>query len=102
MRKTEKCAEGPLSVLGRPFWATNCSEAVLGLATGGRYSGVIKDIKSWEHSFISCNFVHESRDSNFEPHTLARHTLLIDQGRHVWLGLPHDPDILPIFLNIDQ
>jgi len=71
-------------------------------ATGVSYGGVIKDIKPWERSFISCNFVHESRDSNFEPYTLARHTLLLDQRRHVWLGLPHDQDVLPIFLNIDQ
>ena len=71
-------------------------------STGGCHGGVVKDIKSGSKSFSSCVFLHELRNSNYEPHSLARHALSLDQGQYVWFGQPHDPVVLTVSLNFDQ
>ena len=39
---------------------------------------------------FTCNFVFESRDSNSEAHSIAKFACSLGQGRHLWLGQPHD------------
>ena len=56
----------------------------------GKYDTVIKEIRSRARHFM-CNFMYESRNSNVEAHSLAKHALSLGLGRHVWLGNPHNP-----------
>lgn len=86
------------------FVASDCKAAVNHIleGVGGNYGGVIKEIKEWMKSFTSCVFVHEHRSSNFEAHKLARHGVSLDQGRHVWLGYPHDPIVIPVNIPIEE
>lgn len=62
---------------------------------------VIKEIRDWMNSFISCTFTFECRNGNFDGHKLARHSLCLDQGRHTWLGHPHDQSIIHKTLPIE-
>ena len=34
--------------------------------------------------FDSCQFYHESRNNNFEAHSLAKYALSLGVGRHIW------------------
>ena len=49
-------------------------------------------------SFQSISFSHEHRNSNFEPHKLAKYASSEDVGRHLWLGTPYD--VLNVPMNI--
>lgn len=83
--------------------ASDCETVVKHIkeSSGGIYGGVVKEIQEWKSLFNSCIFKFESRSSNFEPHKLARHALMLDQGRHIWLGQPHDPNVIPADISID-
>lgn len=58
---------------------------------GGSYEGITKEIRDQAKTFISYNFINESRDLNVDAHKLARFGVSLHRGRHVWLGNPHDP-----------
>ena len=51
--------------------------------------------------FEECNFIHESRSRNHEADSLAKYSLYLDNGRHLWLLMPHDSVIIPPEL-VDQ
>lgn len=55
----------------------------------GSNGAIISEINSYS-SLFQCNFTFESREVNVEPHKLAKHSLLLGLGRHVWFGQPHD------------
>ena len=78
--------------------ASNCKEVVknINCVAVGSYGVVIKEIKEMEESFVSCSFVHEFRASNFEAHKLSRLGVSLPQSRHLWLGPPHDPYVIPV------
>ena len=56
----------------------------------GPYGAVIRDIQARRSSFTKVEFVHESRSSNVDAHVLARSSVLLDVGRHVWYMGPPD------------
>jgi hypothetical protein len=41
-------------------------------------------------SFRRCSFVHERRTANIDAYCLARSSLFLSVGRHVWFGDPPD------------
>lgn len=51
--------------------------------------------------FNHCSFVHEGRLSNMEAHHLAKQTLTLMEGRHIWLLNPHDFDVTLVQLAFD-
>lgn len=73
--------------------ASDCQTVVKDIheGSGAAYGVIIKEIQDWKNSFSACNFVFERRSCNSEAHNLARYSLSLDQGRHIWLGHPHDP-----------
>lgn len=81
-----------------PFVAPDCKLAVDYIQKGrrGNCEGTIKETRDQENTFISCNFIHESRDLNIDAHRLARFGVSLTSGRHVWLGNPHDPLVITI------
>ncbi|EMS52220.1 Aspartic proteinase nepenthesin-2 [Triticum urartu] len=42
--------------------------------TGGVYASIIKEILETSRNFQHCSFIFEGRESNFEAHSLAKHT----------------------------
>ena len=60
------------------------------------YGAILKEVSVRSSSYISCYIVHEFRSSNFEAHNLAKHSLTLGLGRHVWLGHPGDLPFVPV------
>jgi len=86
--------------LERLFVVSDCKTVVseIGEGTLGSYASIIAEINSRTALFNECSFAHEGRASNFEAHSLVRHTILYGIGRHLWLGVPYSDIIL---VNID-
>ena len=70
--------------------------------TGGVYLSVIKEISLTSSVFDSYSFISKRRSASSEALCLARHSLSLDQGRHMWLLSPHDPSCIPLNYLIDQ
>lgn len=66
--------------------------------TDGRHGAIIKEIKARADEFEACRFIHESRSRNFEVDNLAKLSLSLALGRHVWLLQRHDIVIIPMDL----
>ena len=47
-----------------------------------------KDQKSRREAFSKVEFIHEGRHANFDAHLLARSSVSISFGRHVWFLSP--------------
>lgn len=60
----------------------------------GRYGAIVSEIKLSSALFI-CNFVFESRVANYEAHSLAKFSLRLGPGRHVWFCQRHDLNCIP-------
>ena len=86
--------------LCRVIVATDCKTLVdrIQQGRGGPYGVIIQEIKLIMREFMECSVIFEGRASNYEAHCLARHTLNLHLGRHMWLLNPHD--LLPISVNI--
>ena len=69
---------------------------------GGAYDAIVKKFNSMASYFVSCLVIFEGRASNCEAHNLAKHSAMLDQGRHLWLIHPYDPTCIPINIHIDQ
>jgi hypothetical protein len=54
----------------------------------GSYGHIVKEIKTRVRDFRTVQFVHEGRSSNVDAHRLARSSIYLDLGRHVWLQFP--------------
>ena len=67
----------------------------------GSTGAVISEIQILANSF-RCNFIFESRASNMEAHSLAKSSLSLGPGRHVWFGQPHDPNRIPPYVAFDE
>ena len=61
----------------------------------GAFGAIIKEIRLQQVSF-RCNFVFEGRANNVEAHRLAKHSLSLGPGRHVWLGHPGNLQSVPV------
>jgi hypothetical protein len=83
--------------------ASDCASIVTDIQGGsmGRNGSIISEIRSRAATLSSYSFVHEGRASNFEAHNLARHALLFEVGRHVWLVAPY-ADHIPVNIIINQ
>ena len=62
--------------------------------------GVIREINEMQKAFSSCGFIHEFRTSNCEPHKLTRIIVGLLWGKHVWLDIPHDTNVMPVTLSL--
>ena len=69
---------------------------------GGDHGIIIKEILQTSTLFTTCNFFFEPRESNYEAHRLARFGISLPAGRHLWLGIQHDPIVIPINILGDQ
>ena len=80
--------------------ASDCQEVVndINRGTGGPNAALIHEIMLRCNSFNSCSFVHERWNHNYEAHNLAKFACTLGLGRHVWLGNPHDPNLVPMSL----
>jgi len=56
----------------------------------GTYGHVVHEIRARSHEFSFVDFIHKGRQSNVDSHNLARSSIYVDYGRHVWLIYPHD------------
>jgi ribonuclease HI len=70
--------------------ATDCLSVVNHISTAyaGKYSMVLDEIKAVSSLFDRVLFKHESRESNYEAHRLARSAVSAEVGRRVWLLEP--------------
>lgn len=80
--------------------ASDCKTVVEDIKkrTNPQYGAILQEIDSRRQNFISCNISFESRSSNFEAHNLAKHTMTLGYGRHVWLGHPGKLSFMPVNL----
>jgi hypothetical protein len=90
-------------MLSSLYVASDCKQVVKDIHGGshGRYGAIISEINHRSTIFQECSFVFESRASNFEAHNLAKHSLALGVGRHLWLGTPHSVTI-PVILAFDE
>ena len=84
--------------------ASDCQEAVNDITkgTGGPNAAIVHEISSRCNSFNSSSFIFERRNFNFEAHNLAKFACNLGVGRHVWLGNPHDPNLVPMTMVLDE
>ena len=67
----------------------------------GTYGAIINEIRL--HLDPSCcNFVSKGRATNVEAHSLAKHSLTLGLGRHIWFGQPHDLNFIPHHIVFDE
>lgn len=69
-------------------------------ASKGRYGAIVSEI-ILNSAHFHCNFVFEGRTVNYEAHRLAKHSLRLGLGRHVWLGQPHDQNCIPLSVEFE-
>ena len=77
-------------------------EAERPTATSGRSDDrchIVQEIKARAASFAGVEFVHEGRKANVDAHGLARSSLVLAVGRHIWLQSP--PEGVPMRYNIE-
>ena len=68
--------------------------------TGGKYITLIKEILAMKQEFVACTFIHENRRTNRDAHSLSKHALGLEVGRHVWLI--HPPSMINAHVNISD
>ena len=71
--------------------ASDCANVVRSLLGEGfgRYGPIVREINV-RRSFMRAEFVHEGRKSNVDAHLLARSSVNLSIGRHVWFLEPPD------------
>lgn len=92
----------PLLGLG-PCWAyADDKFAIWKNSHSPLFAGIVKEIKAMTTKFSECSFIFEGRETNYEAHSLAQHTLGFSLGGHLWLFNPPDLNWIPMYLDIDQ
>lgn len=91
-------------LLWRILVASDCLWVVNDISrnAGGSYGAIIREIGARAVSFDVCHFKHEHRINNAEAHRLAKFTLSLDFGHHLWLGVPHDNVVRLISSRVGQ
>ena len=56
----------------------------------GSYGHVVQELKARAIDFQKISFVHERRSANGDAHLLARGSVSLELGRHVWFLNPPD------------
>ena len=79
-------------------WSILCCDGVIYIKSSarGRCGSILKDIVATSSEFCSCSFIFKGRETNLEAHSLAKHTLGLSLGRHVWLLNPPDLHDIPM------
>lgn len=67
----------------------------------GNYGAIISEIRL-QAVLFQCNFTFEGRAFNSDAHNLAKFSFSLGQGRHVWLGQPHDLNCIPQTVFFDE
>jgi ribonuclease HI len=72
--------------LQRFILASDCSNAISSIRGEGMgsYGHIVQEIKARVMEFQTVQFVHEGRKSNVDAHVLARSSIYLELGRHVW------------------
>ena len=65
------------------------------------YAQIADEIRAWGRAFEHIQFNHEGRRTNVDAHNIARHSLSLDIGRHVWLVDPPIGICIPTHLNFE-
>lgn len=60
------------------------------------YGSILKEIAERRRHFNNFRVVHERRSFNTEAHNFARSSVVLQTGRHLWLGFSPDPVFVPI------
>ena len=78
--------------------ASDCQEVIndINREIGGPNAALVHEIMLRCNSFTSYSFIHERRSHNYEANNLAKYACSLGLGRHVWLGNPHDPNLVPM------
>ena len=83
--------------------ASDSKQTVADILCGGRgKSGSIIQEINLRETLFQCNFSFEGRAANVEAHKLAKYSLSLGPGRHLWLGQPHDPRCIPPIVVFDE
>lgn len=84
--------------LDRVVIACDCKPVVEEIENGsdGKYGMIIKEIVTRARDLTSCKFVFEGRAMNVDAHNLAKFSSSLEEGRHMWLGIPHDPFVISV------
>jgi hypothetical protein len=72
------------------------------VGTGSPHAAIVYEIMERKTSFHTCIFVFECRNFNFEAHNLIKFACNLAIGRHVWLGVAHDPNLVPMNIVLNQ
>lgn len=72
--------------------ASDCQGVIRSIEEGSRGENamIIKEISDLRRTVPGAVFKHEFRDSNVDAHSLAKYSLSLSPGRHVWLLEPPD------------
>jgi ribonuclease HI len=65
----------------------------------GSYGHIVHEIKARAATFQRVDFVFEKRMSNLDAHCVARSSIYLQLGRHVWFHNP--PDGVPVNIRFD-
>jgi ribonuclease HI len=78
--------------------ASDCAGVIRSLQQGtkGAYAHIVQEILETKQDFEEVGFCHEKRCSNTEAHSLARSSVLPEQGRQVWLVSPPEGFCIPV------
>jgi ribonuclease HI len=74
----------------RVHLASDCAGVIQSLQQGtkGAYAHIVQEILETKQNFKEVGFCHKKRCSNTEAHSLARSSVLAEQGPQVWLVSP--------------
>jgi hypothetical protein len=81
--------------------ASDCQNAVQSIRGDGMgsYGHIVREIKARAATFQGVDFVFEKRTSNLDAHYVARSSIYLQLGRHVWFHNP--PDGVPVNIQFD-
>jgi hypothetical protein len=70
--------------------ALDCINVIRSIEGEGRgpYGHIVRELKARKTDFQMVQFVHEGRSSNIDAHYLARSSIYLEVGRHVWFQTP--------------
>jgi ribonuclease HI len=89
--------------LSRLVIASDCLEVINNIQQPymGIYGMITREIKETSSLFAKVVFKHEDKNSNGEPHRLARGSVGLASGRQVWLLGPPDGFNIPLVVSVD-
>ena len=87
----------------RVIVVSDCKAVVedIQMNTGGLYGNIIREIRMMIRNFTAVSFVFEGRASNREADSLAKHSVNLDSGRHLWLIHPPVDLQIPVSINVE-